>query len=63
MDSHPLLRALCYSDTSSAIWGMVVNGTWIGRRGEFHESLIGSDEYRDALAEADDRIEKLLARL
>jgi cytosine/adenosine deaminase-related metal-dependent hydrolase len=57
------LRALALSDTSSAIWGMTINGSWIGRRGEFHQSILASVEYRSALAEADERLQALLSRL
>jgi cytosine/adenosine deaminase-related metal-dependent hydrolase len=58
-----LLRALSMSDTGSAIWGMLMNGEWVGRRGEFHHSIVSSPEYRDALDEADERIKRLLARV
>jgi len=57
------MRALALSDTSSAIWGMTINGRWIGRRGEFHQSILGQVEYRSALAEADERLRALLSRL
>jgi cytosine/adenosine deaminase-related metal-dependent hydrolase len=58
-----LLRALCFSDTGSAIWGMMVNGEWIGRRGEYHQSILSSPEYRETLSEADERLRALLDRI
>jgi 5-methylthioadenosine/S-adenosylhomocysteine deaminase len=58
-----LLRALSFSDSVPAIWGMLVNGKWMGRRGEFHRSIYSSLAYKEALTEADERIQLLLKRL
>ena len=57
-----VLRALCLSDTGAAIWGMLVNGRWVGRRGEFQQSILGSEAYRETLREADERLKALLSR-
>jgi 5-methylthioadenosine/S-adenosylhomocysteine deaminase len=57
------LRALTLSDITPAIWGMTVNGRWLGRRGEFQQSILGQVEYRDAIAEADERLRALMARI
>jgi 5-methylthioadenosine/S-adenosylhomocysteine deaminase len=57
-----LLRALTCADVTHAIWGMVVNGRWVGERGAFSASLRESDGYRDASAEASKRLNLLLQR-
>lgn len=58
-----VLRTLAYADTSAAIWGLLVAGRWRGEPGNFHQSLIESSEYREALEEATQRRQTLLARL
>lgn len=63
--SHPSLwpcadplRALVMCDAAVALEWMMVAGRWIGSRGRYRESLLG-DEYRDALREANRRLELL----
>ena len=45
--SKNALRALVYSDTTSAIHAMVVAGRDVGEAGDFERSLIGSETYRE----------------
>ncbi|TNE50560.1 MAG: hypothetical protein EP343_07690 [Deltaproteobacteria bacterium] len=57
------LRLLALSDTTPAIQGMMVNGQWIGERGDFARSVRESDAYQDALQEANERLTALQKRL
>jgi 5-methylthioadenosine/S-adenosylhomocysteine deaminase len=57
-----LLRALTTADVTHAIWGMVVNGRWVGERGAFVSSLRDSEGFREASAEASQRLKSLLKR-
>lgn len=65
---HPALwprtspvRALTMGDIGSP-WGLMVNGRWIGERGALRESLIDSDDWREAREEADGRLRALARR-
>lgn len=55
------VRALTMGDISTP-WGLMVNGAWIGERGAVRESLLSSDEWREARAEADGRLRALAKR-
>ncbi len=57
--AHEPLQALAMADTAPAIWAMFVAGRAIGSPGAFHESILRSDEYREAHREARDRLAKL----
>ncbi len=68
--SHPCfwpgddaLRALAYADAAPAIHALMVSGRFVGRSGDFHASLVESDEYRDARREAEARRTALLSRI
>lgn len=58
-----VLRTLAYADTSAAIWGLMVAGRWRGRCGDFHRSVIESDDYREVVREASERRRALLGSL
>lgn len=58
-----VLRTLAYADTSAAIWGVLSAGKWRGAPGDFHRSIIASDDYREAQREATARRRELFARL
>lgn len=57
-----LVRALVYSDVAPALHAMIVAGRVRGEPGRFHQSLLGSDAYREAREEATRRLAALLAR-
>ncbi|MCA9669784.1 MAG: amidohydrolase family protein [Myxococcales bacterium] len=57
------LRALVWGDAASAVTHVLVAGHWRGERGNFARSLLDSDDYREARAEADRRLTELLDRL
>lgn len=57
------LRAIALGDSTPAIEGMMVNGAWIGERGDFARSLRNSEGYREALQEANLRLKALLQKL
>ena len=57
------LRLLALSDTTPAIQGMMVNGQWIGERGDFARSIRESDAYQDAVQDANQRLKELQKRL
>lgn len=57
------LRSLCFSDVAPALVAMMVNGRWVGTRGEgFPSAVIASVEYRDAVREAEARRRALFVR-
>ena len=56
------LRVLTMSTVSGAIWGMMVQGKWIGTAGDYHRSLAQSPEYKEATSEARQRMQRLLER-
>jgi 5-methylthioadenosine/S-adenosylhomocysteine deaminase len=56
------LSTLAMGDTTQAIHAMFVAGREIGQAGDFHRSVVESDDYRSALAEATRRRERVLAR-
>jgi len=65
--THPSLwpstdprRLLAMGDTTGAIHAMFVAGKPVGRPGDFHASLVESDDYRDAHAEATQRLWRLM---
>ncbi len=53
-----LLRALAYCDTSSALHGLMVGGTWRIEPGRL-EDWLGAQSHRDALVEANARLQAL----
>lgn len=57
------LRTLAIADTTPAIHGMMVNGQWLGQRGDFARSLTHSDAYQNTVNEANERRQRLLERL
>ncbi|MEE2775652.1 MAG: amidohydrolase family protein, partial [Acidobacteriota bacterium] len=66
-DDHPSfwpapgLGTLAMGDTTQAIHAMWVAGREVGRAGDFHRSLVDSDAYRDALAEAEGRRRRIVS--
>lgn len=46
------IRALAYNNPAPAIWNMMVAGKWRGSSGDYHRSIVNSDEYRTACQEA-----------
>ena len=61
--SHQPLRDLALGDTTQAIFSLYCGGQRIGEAGNFHASLRGSSTYRDARAEAEARLQKLMRRV
>ncbi|MCB9530019.1 MAG: amidohydrolase family protein [Myxococcales bacterium] len=57
------LRTLTMGDVSGALWGLLVNGRWVGERGAVQSSLLASDDWREARAEAEGRLRALFARV
>ncbi len=57
------LRALTMSDMAPALWGMMLNGLWLGERGHFAQSIMSSNGYQHALDEANRRLAELRDRL
>lgn len=55
-----VLHALAYNRVAPAIWGMVVNGRWVGERGDFHRSLLRQDHVRDWVREGRARLTQLM---
>lgn len=62
-DQTTLLELLVMGDTTAAIHALFANGREIGQGGDFHRSLVQSTAFRDAMTEADERLEKLRQRL
>lgn len=54
------LRSLCFADTTSAISNMMLVGKWLAKEGHFHSQILGSSQYKTALAEAKERLLCLL---
>lgn len=57
---RPGLNALAMGDTTQAIHAMYVAGRLIGEAGDFHRSLLESDDYRRSLEQATKRRRALL---
>ena len=57
------LRALVYGSCAGAIHGLMLSGQWIGQRGNFHRSLLDSDDYRSSVTEGYDRLSSILSRV
>jgi len=55
-------RALAFGETTGGIHAMLVAGRELGQAGDFHRSLLGSDDYREAREEADARLAALIRR-
>lgn len=56
------LRALAMSDAAPAIQQVMIRGEWKGERGNFANSILQSDTYRENREEADKRLQALLSR-
>jgi len=56
------LRALVMSDTSGALYNLMAAGRWLGEHGRYAQSLIDTDRYRAARAEASARLREVEAR-
>jgi len=57
------LRALVMGDATQAIEQVMIAGQWRGQRGHFRQSIVASDDYREARLEAEQRLAALLARI
>jgi 5-methylthioadenosine/S-adenosylhomocysteine deaminase len=57
------LRTLAMGDTSGALHNMMVAGVWRGEPGDLSGSITRSAAYREAAAEAHERLSRLLSRL
>ena len=57
------LRALVMGDATQAIEQVMIRGHWRGERGRFRQSIVASDDYREARREAQGRLAALLARI
>ena len=54
------LRGLCFNDSNSAIYNMLIAGKWMGKDASFAESIYTSSNYKNALKEAAQRLNKIL---
>lgn len=54
------LRGLCFNDSHSAIYNMLIAGKWVSEDGSFLEGLRNSPPYLEALKEAKGRLKKLM---
>lgn len=54
-------RALTMGDIGTP-WGLMVDGRWIGERGDLRRSLLSGDDWREMRAEADGRLQALARR-
>ena len=50
-------------DATQAIEQVMIAGQWRGERGHFRQSIVASDDYREARLEAEQRLAALLARI
>lgn len=57
------LRTMTMGDIGGTLWGLMVNGRWIGERGAVRSSLLASDTWREARREAEERRAALFARV
>ncbi|MBI2603519.1 MAG: amidohydrolase family protein [Deltaproteobacteria bacterium] len=57
------LRAVAFNDSTPAIHRMMVAGQWLGREGEFAQSIVSSQTYKEALTEANERLKSLAKRI
>src|SRR5690606_37646110 len=57
------LHNLTMCDAAPAILGVMVRGKWRGERGRFGTSVTDSQGYRDALREANERLDQLMERV
>jgi 5-methylthioadenosine/S-adenosylhomocysteine deaminase len=57
------LRTLAMGDTTGALHNMMVAGRWRGEHGDLAGSITRSAAYREACAEAHDRLSRLMSRL
>lgn len=57
---HAPFRTLAMGDTTQAIHTMFVMGRQVGKAGDFHRSLVQGEAYRAAVAEASERLARLL---
>ncbi len=56
-------RALVLGDMNGALHHMMMRGKWRGERGNFRKSIVESAAYREALREANQRLDSLLSRI
>lgn len=68
--SHPAfwparapIRALAMSDTTGALHNVMAAGRWVGVHGDYARSVVGTDAYREARAEANARLAALERRV
>lgn len=60
---HAPFRTLAMGDTAQAIHTMFVMGRQLGIEGDFHRSLVRGEPYQAAVAEASERLARLLDRV
>ena len=56
-------RTLVMADMASAIWGVMLNGQWMGTPGDYRRSILDSAAYLDARGEAQARLRGLYGKL
>jgi len=56
------LQSLTLGRCAGALHGLLLRGRWVGERGSFHASILESDGYRAATADANRRLPALLRR-
>ncbi|MBT6433683.1 MAG: amidohydrolase family protein [Deltaproteobacteria bacterium] len=58
-----VLQTLSMADASKGIYQMMTSGQWRGTAGHYSESIVESDDYKEARTEASLRLDGLLKRL
>ena len=53
------LRGLAFGESSQALTSLMVNGQWIGKVGHLKGSIMESQNYKDAIKEANERFKSL----
>lgn len=56
------LRGLAFGEASQSLTSMMVHGKWIGEVGHFKESIMRSQNYNDAIQEANARFDSLASQ-
>lgn len=56
-------RSLTMGDTTGAIYNMCIAGKWLGKNGDFHQSILTCESYKSALIEANARLKIIMSKL
>ncbi|MEE2755330.1 MAG: amidohydrolase family protein [Myxococcota bacterium] len=61
--ANDIQRSLAYADAAQALHGVMTKGVWRGKLGNFANSILNSDDFKQAQAEAVRRFDELKTRL